>query len=75
MVVKKLYIAETDESGEIACIWIGGRRKSSARVFDPKRHKYDPREPAAFHGRPEKSMKLHLAALMARASSDEQDTV
>lgn len=36
--MKHIYIAETDENGHVACVWVANRKAKSVRVFDPERH-------------------------------------
>lgn len=39
--MKKIYIAETDDTGRIACVWIAAEKQRSARLFDPSKHRFD----------------------------------
>jgi hypothetical protein len=47
---KKLYVAETDEKGRVACVWVADHSSRGAHVFDPEKHIFDPVEPAEFSG-------------------------
>jgi len=46
------YIAETDELKRITAVWLKKRSSRGPSVFDPKRHIFDPSEPAEFIGAP-----------------------
>lgn len=46
------YIAELDETNRIAAVWVESKTARAPRVFDPKRHKFDPQHPAEFSGAP-----------------------
>ena len=37
---KNLYIAETDENGYVACVWVADAETKAAKVFDPHLHGY-----------------------------------
>ncbi|WP_270727666.1 hypothetical protein [Shimia sp. Alg240-R146] len=45
-----LYVAETDEFGELACVWVRPKGAKSARVFNPSKDSYDPQKAANFSG-------------------------
>lgn len=35
---KRTFIAETDEHGAIACVWVADPNTRGPRIFDPKLH-------------------------------------
>ncbi|KPA21641.1 hypothetical protein shim_23480 [Shimia sp. SK013] len=45
-----LYVAETDEFGELVCVWVRPKGAKSARVFDPSKDSYDSQKAANFSG-------------------------
>lgn len=45
-----LYIAETDETGNLDCVWVRPKGGKSARVFDPVTDCFDPLSAANFSG-------------------------
>ena len=47
---KTLYVAETDENGTIACVWVAADGKRVVRPFDPRRHVFDRAQRADFVG-------------------------
>ena len=47
-----MYVAELDETGKIAAVWV---KKDGARgpgLFDPRKHSFDPRTPHHVSGAP-----------------------
>lgn len=44
------YIAETDDRGEVAWVWVDSEGQKSVRPFDGKRHKFDRSAAAAYSG-------------------------
>lgn len=57
-----LYIAETDDSNAISTVWIKPRHRKTAKVFDPKRDRFDPNEPAEYSGASEAEIARWLVA-------------
>ena len=70
-VTKPLYIAETDALGRIECVWVKRPEAKRSRVFDPIRHKFDPSEPADFHGSKRMAIMSWLAARQCKVVLDE----
>lgn len=56
-----IYIAETDERNAIASVWVKPKGKSTARVFDPHKHIFDPQEEAQYSGAPEAEIRRWLS--------------
>ena len=54
------YIAEKDESNRIAAVWIMKKTARGPSVFDPRRHIFDPRQPAEFSGAPQNEIVAFL---------------
>lgn len=50
------YIAELDEANSIAAVWVMKKSGRGPRVFDPKKHIFDPQSPAEFFGAPRKNI-------------------
>jgi hypothetical protein len=50
------YIAEMDEANRIAAVWVKKRTARGPSVFDPRKHIFDPRQPAEFLGAPRKDI-------------------
>jgi hypothetical protein len=50
------YIAELDEANRIAAVWVMKKTVRGPRVFDPRKHIFDPRSPAEFLGAPRKNI-------------------
>jgi len=51
---KTIYVAETDESGRVLCVWVDEHGQRSARPFNPKRDRFSITDGAQFSGaRPE----------------------
>ncbi|MGJ8621200.1 MAG: hypothetical protein ACSHW1_00380 [Yoonia sp.] len=50
------YIAEMDEANRIAAVWVKERTARGPSVFDPRKHIFDPRQPAEFLGAPQKEI-------------------
>jgi hypothetical protein len=44
------YIAEMDEANRIAAVWVMKKTARGPSVFDPRKHIFDPRQPAEFSG-------------------------
>lgn len=47
---KTVYVAETDETGAVVCVWIDAHGRKSAKPFNPKRHRFDETVSAEFFG-------------------------
>lgn len=46
------YIAELDEARRIAAVWVKTKSARSPKVFDPRKHRFDPTGPNEFLGAP-----------------------
>ncbi|CRK76107.1 hypothetical protein NIG5292_02164 [Nereida ignava] len=42
------YIAELDSESQIAAVWVENKKTRKMKVFDPKKHFFDPQEPNEF---------------------------
>lgn len=67
---RTMYIAETDDANAVATVWVKPGGKATAKVFDPKKHIFDPREEARFSGASEAEIKRWLAAKIAARQED-----
>ena len=45
-----VYVAETDEDGDVQFVWIAKNGRRTVRPFDPTRHKFHPDTPAEYSG-------------------------
>ncbi len=45
-----IYVAELDEAGKIAAVWVKQDGALGPGVFDPQKHKFDPKSPRQFAG-------------------------
>ncbi len=45
-----IYVAELDETGKIAAVWVKQDSAFGPGVFDPQKHKFDPKSPHQFAG-------------------------
>ena len=66
---KTCYVAETDETGLIVCVWTKPRGKRTARVFDPKRHVFEHNKDADYFGAKPMAIQSWLAAKLTAASA------
>lgn len=42
------YIAELDSEKKITTVWVNNEKTHSMKVFDPKKHFFDPQQPNEF---------------------------
>lgn len=61
-----IYIAETDASNAVSSVWVKQKGKIAAKVFNPKKHSFNPGEKAEFSGASEAEITRWL---VARASA------
>lgn len=64
-----LYVAETDETNAISSVWVKPRGKTTARVFDPKTHSFDPAEDAQYHGAPQELIQAWLQKVLSASQT------
>lgn len=60
-----LYIAELDEKNCIAAVWVKTKDARGPRVFDPRKHSFDPETPSEFLGAPREEV-VHWVAAQRR---------
>lgn len=60
------YIAELDDRHQIAAIWVKKKTARGPRVFDPKKHIFDPQSPSEFIGAAETDIVNWLASATTR---------
>lgn len=56
-----LFVAELDERGRIAAVWVKDSLARNPTIFDPKKHFFDKNLPSEFHGAPRAEMERWLA--------------
>jgi len=54
------YIAELDEHREIAAVWVTEPDTRAPRVFDPRRHVFDPGRSIGFFGAPREAIEAWI---------------
>jgi hypothetical protein len=57
-----LYVAETNDEGHIAWIWIAQAGQRSSKPFDPAKDRFDPSRRAEFAGAGQMAIRSWLAA-------------
>ena len=56
------YVAELDETNRIAAVWVKERKARGPRIFDPKKHRFDPQLANDFVGAPQNDIVSWLTA-------------
>lgn len=56
------YIAELDEGNGILAVWVKAENARVPKVYDPKKHIFDPKLPNEFVGAPQKDIVNWLAS-------------
>ncbi len=60
------YIAELDDKNRIAAVWVKKNTARGPRVFDPKKHIFDPQTASDFVGAPKTDIVRWLHGASAR---------
>ncbi len=60
------YIAELDESQQIAAVWVKEKAARGPSVFNPKKHTFTPAPDDIFSGAPKKLIGIWIADAQAK---------